>query len=162
MLEPRQQVGAEPALLPIRARQGALRDQLAEKSLGQILSLMHVMPMATDEGVERIPIEAAEIVQCDRSFWRGSAAGQHHLRPEGRAKDGALSGGRFPYAVVFRTHAGIASGRGIGSERTDVAAVSSTAAARASLQPAIRAFAAFARSPLRVVRARRLSGHVAA
>jgi hypothetical protein len=93
ILQRRQQERSELPLLPICARKGFVFDQVAEKTLRQILCVMHRVAAAAHKTVKRRPIGLAKL--CERSmrnFRSGMALpGRENKAPMGRSEGIALA-----------------------------------------------------------------------
>jgi hypothetical protein len=85
VIESRQEKRAELSLQRADIFEKASLEQMGKESLGQILSIMSVVALASDVGVERIPIGAAQPFQRLSSM-RGHAItrGQHDAPMRGR------------------------------------------------------------------------------
>ena len=62
--ERRQQIGAEPSALAVSLRDVVLLQQPGEERLREILRVMRAVSFAANEGVEGIPVRAAQFGQC--------------------------------------------------------------------------------------------------
>ena len=66
---------AEPATSRVGFGQVATLDQIGEKPLNEVAGLVSIEPLTTGKGIERIPVIAAQSLQCVSAFPIGRIAG---------------------------------------------------------------------------------------
>ncbi len=97
MLQGRQQEGAEFALAAVHRGQEVRSQQPSEKLLREVLGLVRFMPAAAEEGIERIPIGAAQFghgLGCPRRFLPACGGQDDGPVRGGEARGIGVSGGR--------------------------------------------------------------------
>jgi hypothetical protein len=65
ILQGREKKGPEPALLAVGSRVSFAFDQVREKTLGEVLGIVHGIAAGADEGVKRHPVGLAKLAQSD-------------------------------------------------------------------------------------------------
>ncbi len=72
---------AEPATRRIGFRQVATLDQVGKKSLNEVAGLLSIKALTTGKGIERIPVIAAQLLQCVSAFPISRIAGAKNTTP---------------------------------------------------------------------------------
>ena len=74
----------EPATRRVRFRQVATLDQIGQKPLNEVAGLLSIKPLTAGKGIERIPVIAAQSLQCVSAFPIGRIAGAKNTTPVSR------------------------------------------------------------------------------